>query len=130
MPRPFPLELLETVKPTLSCLGGHLHIKGDSEPSPVFLGEQATMDKTTRRFRDISVTLAESNVAGLHAQTVNYLLPASQHVLRMSCVPEDEAKRFIRHGGRPFLVTDHPTRCHLSPLPHAPHTWRLGYWLS
>ena len=36
-PDPFPLELLETVKPTLSCLGGHLHIKGDSEPRPVFL---------------------------------------------------------------------------------------------
>ena len=47
------------------------------------------MEKTIRRFRDISATLAELNAAGLHSQTVNDLLTmcvgtASQHVLRMS----------------------------------------------
>ena len=73
----------------LNCLGGHLHIQGDSEPSPVVLGEHATMEKTTRRFRDISATLAELNAERLHAQTVNdlltmYVAAASQHVLRMS----------------------------------------------
>ena len=57
------------------------------------------MDMTTRRFRDISATLAALNAAGLHAQTVNHLLTmyvgaASQCVLRMSFVPEDEGKRF------------------------------------
>ena len=72
---PIPRELLEKVKPTLSCLGGHLHIGGDSEPSPV-------MDKTTRRFRDISAILAELNIAGFHAQTVNDLL--TMYVLQAS----------------------------------------------
>ena len=63
------------------------------------LGEQATTDKTIRRFRDIPATLAELNSAGLHAQTVNELLTmcvgaVSQHVLRMSFLLDDEAKRF------------------------------------
>ena len=49
--------------------------------------------------RDISAILTELNIAGLHAQTVNDLLTvcvgaASQHVLRVSLVPEDEAKNF------------------------------------
>ena len=45
-PDPVPPELLKKVKPTHNCLGGHPHIQGDSEPSP--------MDKTIRRSRGIS----------------------------------------------------------------------------
>ena len=72
--------------------------QGDREPSPVVLGEHATMDKTIRRFRDVSAALAELNAADLHEQTVNdlltvYVRAASQHMLRVSCVPEDEAER-------------------------------------
>ena len=102
-PDPVPPDLLEKVKLKvkleLNCLGGHLHIQDDGEPSPDVLGEHATMEEAIRRFRDISATLAELIAEGLDAQTVNDLLTmyvgaASQHVLRMSFVPEDEAKRF------------------------------------
>ena len=57
------------------------------------------MEKTTRQFRAIASTLAELNAEGLSAQTVNglfamYVGAASQHVLRMSFVPEHEARTF------------------------------------
>ena len=69
--------------------------------SPVVLGEQATMEKTTQRFQKIATTLADLNAEGLNVQTVNDLLTmyvgaASQHVLRMSFVPEQEAQNFDR----------------------------------
>ena len=44
---PIPPELQDKVKLTLSSLGGHLQMQGDIEPSPVVLGEQVTMEKTT-----------------------------------------------------------------------------------
>ena len=55
------------------------------------------MVKTAQRFQRIA-TLADLN-EGHNAQTVNDLLSmyvgaASQHVLRMSFVPEDEAQNF------------------------------------
>ena len=70
-------------------------------PSPVVLGEQATMEKTTQRFQKIASTLADLNAEGLNVQTVNDLLSmyvgaASQHALRMSFVPEQEAQNFDR----------------------------------
>ena len=97
---PIPPEFQDKVTLTLSCLGGH-QIHGDTEPSPVVLGEQATREKTTRRFQKIATTLADLNAEGLHVQTVNDLLTmyvgaASQHVLRMSIVPEQEAQNFDR----------------------------------
>ena len=87
------------VKPTLSCLGGHLQIQSDIEPSPVVLGVQATMEKTTQRFQRIASTLAKLNAEGLSAQTVNDLLSMcvgaeTQHVLRMSFVLDHEARTF------------------------------------
>ena len=96
---PIPPELQDKVRLTLSCLGGHLRIHGDIEPSPVVLGEQASMDKTTQRFQRIATTLADLNAEGLNAQTVNdlptmYVGAASQHALRMSFVPEQEAHNF------------------------------------
>ena len=56
------------------------------------------MVKTTQRFQRIA-TLADLNAEGLNAQTVNdflsmYVGAATQHVLRMSIVPEKEAKNF------------------------------------
>ena len=50
----------------------------------------------TPRFQRIATTLADLNAEGLNAQTVNDLLTmhvgaATQHVLRMSFVPEQEA---------------------------------------
>ena len=85
----------------LSFLGGHLQIHGDVEPSPVVLGEQATIEKTTQRFQKIATTLADLNAEGLKVQAVNDLLTmyvgaASQHVLRMSFVLEQEAHNFDR----------------------------------
>ena len=47
---PIPPEFQDKVTLTLSCLGGHLQIHGDTEPSPVVLGEQATMVKTIQTF--------------------------------------------------------------------------------
>ena len=59
------------------------------------------MEKTTQRFQKIATTLADLNAEGLNVQTVNDLLSmyvgaASQHVLRMSFVPEQEAQNFDR----------------------------------
>ena len=59
------------------------------------------MEKTTQRFQKIATTLADLNAEGLNVQTVNDLLTmyvgaASQHVLRMSFVPEQEAHNFDR----------------------------------
>ena len=59
------------------------------------------MEKTTQRFQKIATTLADLNAEGLNVQTVNDLLTmyvgaASQHVLRMSFVPEQEAQNFDR----------------------------------
>ena len=52
-------------------------------------------------FRKIATTLADLNAEGLNVQAVNDLLTmyvgaASQHVLRMSFVPEQEAQNFDR----------------------------------
>ena len=58
---PIPPEFQDNVTLTLSCLGGHLQIHGDTEPSPVVLGEQTTMEKTTQRFQKIATTLADLN---------------------------------------------------------------------
>ena len=70
-------------------------------PALLFLGEQTTMEKTTQRFQKIATTLAHLNAEGFNVQTVNDLLTmyvgaASQHVLRMSFVPEQEAQNFDR----------------------------------
>ena len=98
---PIPPEFQDKVTLTLSSLGGHLQIHGDTEPSPVVLCEQTTMEKTTKRFQKIATTLADLNAEGLNVHTVNDLLTmyvgaASQHVLRMRFVPEQEAHNFDR----------------------------------
>ena len=59
------------------------------------------MEKTTQRFQKIATTLADLNAEGLNVQAVNDLLTmyvgeTSQHVLRMSFVPEQEAHNFDR----------------------------------
>ena len=59
------------------------------------------MVKTTQRFQKIATTLAVLNAEGLNVQRVNDLLTmyvgaASQHVLRMSFVSEQEAHNFDR----------------------------------
>ena len=59
------------------------------------------MEKTTQRVQKITTTLADFNGEGLNVQTVNDLLTmyvgaASQHVFRMSFVPEQEAHNFDR----------------------------------
>ena len=59
------------------------------------------MEKTIQRFQKIATTLADLNAEGLNVQTVNDLLAmyvgaASQHVHRMSFVPEQESQNFDR----------------------------------
>ena len=98
---PIPPEFQDKITLTLSCLAGHLQIHGDIEPTPVVLGEQASMERTTQRFQKIATTLADLHAEGLNAQAVNdlltmYVRAASQHVLRMSFVPEQEARNFDR----------------------------------
>ena len=91
-----------------------VQIHGDTEPSPVVLGEQTTTEKTTQRFQKSATTLADLNAEGLNVQTVNDLLTmyvgaASQHVLRVSFVPEQE-DRFSPFGPVSCTVTL-PRRC-------------------
>ena len=49
-------------------------INGDIEPSSVVLGEQASMEKTTKHFQKIATTFADLNAEGLNAEAVNELL--------------------------------------------------------
>ena len=63
-------------------------------PALLFWESRPPWEKTTQRFQKI-------NAEGLNVQTVNDLLTmfvgaASQHVLRMSFVPEQEARNFDR----------------------------------
>ena len=115
---PSPPEFQDKVALTLSCLGGHLQSHGDIEPSPVVLGEQVNMEQTIQRFQRIATTLADLNAEGLNAQAVNDLLTmyvgaGSQHVLRMSFVPEQRGSQ-LRQTGCVVLVPPCATRCHLS----------------
>ena len=76
------------------------------------------MEKTTQRFQRIATTLVDLKAEGLNAQAVNDLLTmyvgaASQHVLRMSFAPEQEAYNFVRQVTT-FLIPPYPTRHHLS----------------
>ena len=96
---PIPSAFQDKAKSTLKCLGAHLHIAGDSEGSPVERGGRPSMQTATRRFQNISVILRELNQAGLRMQTVNDLLTmyvgaASQHALRTTFVPKEEAVSF------------------------------------
>ena len=96
---PIPPAFQDKAKPTLKCLGAHLRIAGDSEGRPVELGGRPSMQTATRRFQTISAILRELNQAGLKMQTVNDLLTmyvgaASQHALRTTFVPEEEASSF------------------------------------
>ena len=96
---PIPPAYLDKAKPTLKCLGAHLRIAGDSEGSPVELGGRPSMNTATMRFRSISDILLDLNQAGLKLQTVNDLLTmyvgaASQHALRTTFVPYEEAVSF------------------------------------
>ena len=121
---PSPPEFQDKVTLTLSCLGGHLQSHGDIEPSPVVLGEQTSMEKTTQRFQRIATTLADVNAEGLNAQAVNDLLTmyvgaASQHVLRMSFVPEREA----HNCDRQVTTFWSHRRCHLSDVLCGSHSF-------
>ena len=96
---PIPLDYLDKSKPTLKCLGAHLRIAGDSEGSSMELGGRPSMNTATTRFRNISTIMRDHNRAGLKMQTVNDLLTmyvgaASQHALRTTFVPFEEAASF------------------------------------
>ena len=117
-------------KVRLRCLGGHLQIHSDIEPSLVVLASRPPWKKQHIRFQRIATTLADLNAEGLDAQTVNDLLTmyvgaASQHVLRMSFVPEQEAHK-LRKAGHDILVPSNSTRRHLSTILLTPQTW--GTW--
>ena len=70
-------------------------------PALLFWKSRPPWSKQHNAFRKIATTLADLNAEGLNAQAVNDLLTmyvgaASQHVLRISCVPEQEARNFDR----------------------------------
>ena len=124
-PPEFQDKVTLTLTLTLSCWGGHLQIHGDTFPNPVFLGEQTTMEKTTQRFQKIAATLADLNAEGLNVQKMNDLLTmyvgaASQHVLRMSFVPD----RLWPFGPTLSNATP-PLRCSLYPSSLADLKWAL-----
>ena len=86
------------------------------------------MEKTTHRFQRIATILADLNAEGVNAQTVNDLLTmyvgaASQHVLRMSFVPEQEAHK-LRKAGHDILVPSHSIAT--TPLHYSFHPSNLG----
>ena len=94
------------------------------------------MEITTQRFQKIATTLADLNAEGLNVQTVNDLLTiyvdaASQHVLRMSFVPEQEAQIFdrqvITYWSR-LMHRDITSQLFFS----TPQTWRFwsGFYCS
>ena len=96
---PIPSAYQDKAKSTLKCLGAHLRIAGDSEGCPVELGGRPSMNTATMRFRSISAILRDLNQGGLKLQTVNDLLTmyvgaASQHALRTTFVPYEEATSF------------------------------------
>ena len=96
---PIRLQFQDKVTLTLSCLGGHPQIHGDTKPSPFVLREQTTMEKTAQLLQKIATTPADLNAEGLTVETVNDLLTmyvdaTSQHVPRMSFVSEQEAHNF------------------------------------
>ena len=96
---PIPPAFQDKAKSTLKCLGTQLRLAGDSEGSPVELGGRPSMQTATQRFQNISATLRELNQAGLKMQTVNvlltmYVFAASQHALRTTFVPLEEAVSF------------------------------------
>ena len=96
---PIPPAFQDKAKSTLKCLGAHLRIAGDSTGIPVELGGRPSMQTATQRFQNISAILTELNQAGLKMQTVNDLLTmyvgaASQHALRTTFVPKEEAASF------------------------------------
>ena len=70
-------------------------------PAPLFWESRPPWREQHNAFKQIATTLAGLNAEGLNVQTVNDLLTmyvgaASQHVLRMSFVPEQEAHIFDR----------------------------------
>ena len=70
-------------------------------PALLFWESRPLGRKLHNAFQRIATTLADLNAEGLNVQTVNDLLTmyvgaASQHVLRMSFVPEQEAQNFDR----------------------------------
>ena len=85
---PIPPEFQDKVTLTLSCLGGHLQIHGDTEPSPVVLGEQAPWRKQHNAFRKLLPHLQTStlrdSMCNVNDLLTIYVGAASQHVLRMS----------------------------------------------
>ena len=128
---PIPPEFQDKVTLTLSCLGGHPQIHGDTEPSPIVLGEQ-TMEKTTQRFQKIATTQADLNAEGLNVQTVNDLLnlltmyvgAASQHlrVKRLKTLT-DRLSLFC-----PVLcIAISPLRCFFHPSSMADLEWALRF---
>ena len=96
---PIPTAFQNKAKDTLQSLGSHLRIAGDRDGSSVELGGRPSMQIAIQRFQKISTILRELNQAGLKMQTVNDLLTmyvgaASQHALRTTFVPNEEAVSF------------------------------------
>ena len=97
---PIPAPFHTIAAPTMTCLGGHLRIQGDSEPAAAHLGpDDRSLDKAINRLDTIAASIATLCQHGLKKVTANDLLSAyvgasSQHVLRMSCVTLPQATAF------------------------------------
>ena len=97
---PIPAPYNAVAAPTMTCLGGHLRIQGDSEPAAAHLGpDDRSLEKAINRLDTIAASIATLCQHGLKKVTANDLLSAyvgasSQHVLRMSCVTMPQATAF------------------------------------
>ena len=85
----------------LACLGSHLRIAGEVDPSPVVLGEVLDpFAEPTRRLQVLSASLTDLVTNGglsKHVATSllrSYVMSASQHVLRNNFTTKQQAAEF------------------------------------
>lgn len=95
-----PLALQRYYTPTLPVLGKHLRTSGDTNSSPVNLGQPgAGLQQTTQRLGELWVKLQQLQKAGLKKQAAGALLrtyagAASQHALRTGLAGEQECRDY------------------------------------
>ena len=127
-PASIPPEFQDKLTLTLSCLGGHLQIHGDTEPSPVVLGEQVTMEKTTQRFRKIATMLADLNAEGLNAQPTHHVCGRSKSTRATHELRAWTRGSQLRQSGYDLLVPPCPTRHHSSVVFFYSLNWAELEW--
>ena len=125
---PFLPELIEMVKPTLSCLGGHLHIQETASPVPWSSVNEPPWtrphaDSVTSQALWLNSTLQASTRRPSMTFSLCTLVLLANMCSRISFVSEDEAKTFDTEvvGFWSQLIQ---SRRHITSVQRAPQTWR------